>query len=79
MRLTKSLVIGGSALALAVGYAFADKAANDPGNVLSLEPCHLGDRCHARVGTLRAASVQRYAHENPPIAGGHFLAPDGPL
>ena len=31
MRVAKPLVIGASALALAVGYAFADKPANDPG------------------------------------------------
>src|SRR5207244_7365312 len=31
MRFAKPLVIGASALALAVGYAFADKPANDPG------------------------------------------------
>ncbi|HEX9434848.1 MAG TPA: hypothetical protein VF936_18885 [Burkholderiales bacterium] len=31
MKLRKSLVIAGSALALAVGYAFADKPADDPG------------------------------------------------
>jgi hypothetical protein len=31
MRVTKTLVIGASALTLAVGYAFADKPANDPG------------------------------------------------
>jgi Ca2+-binding EF-hand superfamily protein len=35
MRIAKSLLIGASALALAAGYAFADKPANDPGfNVL---------------------------------------------
>jgi len=31
MRIKKPLVIGASALTLAVGYAFADKPANDPG------------------------------------------------
>jgi hypothetical protein len=31
MRIAKPLVIGASALALAVGYAYADKPANDPG------------------------------------------------
>ena len=31
MRVAKPLLIGASALALAVGYAFADKPANDPG------------------------------------------------
>jgi Ca2+-binding EF-hand superfamily protein len=31
MRVTRTLVIGASALALAMGYAFADKPANDPG------------------------------------------------
>lgn len=31
MKVVKPLLIGASALALAVGYAFADKPANDPG------------------------------------------------
>jgi hypothetical protein len=31
MRVAKTLLIGASALALGVGYAFADKPANDPG------------------------------------------------
>ena len=31
MKFAKPLVIGASALALAVGYAFADKPVNDPG------------------------------------------------
>src|SRR5258708_22026802 len=62
MKLRKSLVIAGSALALAVGYAFADNPPDDPG--------------FNKLDRNNDGYLSRIEASNNPYLAKHFKAPD---
>src|SRR5437762_11726392 len=68
-----------AATALALQADKTHQAADRSRHILNPNPCDFGDHIHARPSPTRSVSMQRDAGEYPPIRGGHFPAPDGPL